>query len=137
MNENERSKVDKPQTYPTICPRCHWVGTLKLSTDPTIRRLRLKASGVIEKEEARSQALQYGITCLECRGRYWMLIEFIAGKTPTLRVSSRPLLSMPDNVAKVESGEVFYSREKNWWFSKRGGKIKEIGPGEPLDTSLS
>ena len=55
-----------------------------------------------------------------------MLIEFIAGQAPALKVSSHPLLSMPENTKRLEGGEVFYSQEKKWWFSRRAGKIKEI-----------
>ena len=42
-------------------------------------------------------------------------------------------MSMSENAKIVESVEVFYSREKRWWFSKKGGKDVEIGPGEPSD----
>ena len=124
-------EVDGPDTYPTICPRCNWEGKLRLSERPTAKQLRLKASGVIEREEARESALQYKIICPECRDTYWMLIEFTAGKGPELRVSTHPLLSIPEKMKEVELGEVFYSKEKRWWFYKQGGKTREIGPGEP------
>ena len=81
------------------------------------------------REEAKEQETQYGITCPKCHEKYWMLIEFIAGHAPALKVSSRPLLSMPENAKRLEAVEVFYSQEKKWWFSRRAGKIKEIGPG--------
>jgi hypothetical protein len=136
MDELERGKVDRPETYPTICPRCHSESTLKLSARPSIATLRLKADGSIEKEPGELK-LQYGLTCPRCLGRYWMLIGFVAGKADELRVSTHPLLSAPENMKQVESGEVFYSQAKKWWFYKRGGRIKEIGPGEPPDTSLS
>lgn len=129
MNEPKRGKAHRPETYPTICPRCHWEGMLRLSAHPTIHQVHLKANGVIGREEPREQELQYGITCPKCHDKYWMLIEFIAGQAPALKVSSHPLLSMPENTKRLEGGEVFYSQEKKWWFSRRAGKIKEIGPG--------
>lgn len=137
MNEPERGEVDRPETYPTICPRCHSERTLKFSARPSLATLRLKADGSIEREEPREQKLQYGLTCPKCLGRYWMLIGFVAGKANELKVSTHPLVSAPENMEQVESGEVFYSQAKKWWFSKRGGKIKEIRPGERPDTSLS
>lgn len=136
MNGPEQGKVDGPDTCPTICPRCHTRGTLKFSAHPSINTLRLRADGVFEKEEAMEQKSQYGLTCPKCLRKYRMLVEFIAGEVHALKVSSNPLLSMPDNIKEVEPVEVFYSQAKKWWFSKRGEKIEEIGPGEPPDSSL-
>jgi hypothetical protein len=42
-----------------------------------------------------------------------------------------PQMSMSENAKVVEPVEVFHSREKRWWFSKRGEKVAEVGLGEP------
>ena len=136
MNEPKRGKAHRPETYPTICPRCHWEGMLRLSAHPTIHQVHLKANGVIGREEPREQELQYGITCPKCHDKYWMLIEFIAGQAPALKVSSRPLLSMPENTKRLEGGEVFYSQEKKCGSpggqGNQGDRQEEAVPQEVL-----
>ena len=53
MNEPKRGKAHRPETYPTICPRCHWEGMLRLSAHPTIHQVHLKANGVIGRGGAK------------------------------------------------------------------------------------
>ena len=95
--------------------------------------MHLRADGTINKDEGREQAVELALDCPECNRKYWMDIGFVAGKAPDITVHTAPQMSMPENAKIVESVEVFYSREKRWWFSKKGGKDVEIGPGEPSD----
>ena len=93
--------------------------------------MHLRADGTIDKDEGREQAVELELDCPECNRKYWMDIEFVAGKPPDISVHTTPQMSMSENAKVVEPVEVFYSREKRWWFSRKGEKVVEIGPGEP------
>lgn len=94
-------------------------------------QVHLKADGTIGREEATEHGLELGLICPKCHDKYWMRIEFVAGKESSISASTSPTLSISEGAKEVKPVEVFYSREKRWWFSKKGGKDVEIGPGEP------
>lgn len=93
--------------------------------------MHLRSDGTIDKDEARKEAVELRLVCPECDREYWMDIEYVAGKAPGITVHTSPQMSLSENAKVVEPVEVFYSREKRWWFSRKGEKDVEIGPGEP------
>ena len=98
--------------------------------------MHLKADGTIENEREGENGVELGLVCSKCHEKYWMRIEFAAERAPSISVSTcsqYPTLKS----GKVKPVEVYYSREKKWWFSKRGGKVVEIGPGEPRPRKVS
>ena len=121
------------EIYPTICPRCYARGELHASERPGILQVHLRADGTIDKDEGREQAMELELDCPKCNRKYWMDIGFVAGKAPDITVHTAPQMSMSENAKTVEPVEVFYSREKRWWFARKGGKDVEVGPGEPSD----
>ena len=124
-------RKDDGETFPTICPRCHTQGKLGFPERPGILQVHLKADGTIEKKEASEHEMEFGLTCPKCHEKYWERIEFVVGMVSSITVSTSPTLSMSDKAKEVKPVEVFYSKGKRWWFSKRGGKEEEeIGPGE-------
>jgi hypothetical protein len=93
--------------------------------------VHLRADCTVDKDEGREQAMELELDCPMCNRKYWMDIEFVAGKAPDITVHAAPQMSMSENAKVVEPVEVFHSREKRWWFSKRGEKVAEVGLGEP------
>jgi len=118
------------ETYPTICPRCYAEGELGFAERLSIAQVYLKADGTLERKRAREEGLELGLVCPKCHEKYWMRLEFAAGKPPSISVSTAPHHATPEGAKAVKPFEVFYSKEKRWWFSRRGGKVIEVGPGE-------
>ena len=130
-SSDQRKEGSEEESYPTICPRCYARGELRVSERPGILQVHLRSDGTIDKDEARKEAVELRLVCPECGREYWMNIEFVAGKAPGITVHTSPQMSLSENAKVVEPVEVFYSREKRWWFYRKGEKDVEIGPGEP------
>ena len=92
-------------------------------------QVHLRADGTRDKDEANKQAMEFKLVCPECNREYWMDLLFVAGKTPDITVHTSPQMSQSENAKDVEPVRVFYSKEKRWWFSRKGERTLRSGLG--------